>query len=198
MLIIHSLKRLALESCAFTLQRGEAIAVTGASGSGKSQLLRAIADLDPNEANMELDKVARQDLTPMQWRKRVMYVAAESGWWGDLVAEHFADTTAAKLRLAKLGLSEDALDWPVRRLSSGEKQRLSLIRALALNPDVLLLDEPTSALDQDTTQKVEDILLGFLKEGGSILIVTHKKEQVKLFGPGRLHVAAGRVQEVSS
>ena len=75
---------------------------------------------------------------------------------------------------------------------------MALIRALVLKPGVLLLDEPTSALDRLTTQKVEDVLHGFLSDGGCILIVTHSAEQAEQFGPGKLHIADGRVQEILS
>lgn len=197
MLTIKSLKRLSLESCPFEVKRGQATVVTGASGSGKSLFLRAIADLDPNDANILLHTMPRSRFTPMEWRTRVMYVASESGWWDDLVVKHFADPEAARGWLSAMGLADDALEWTVRRLSSGEKQRLALIRALVMKPDVLLLDEPTSALDQDTTHKVEAVLKRYLKDGGGILVVTHDPEQMRLFGPGRLHIKDARVEDLS-
>lgn len=173
------------------------MAITGASGSGKSLLLRAIADLDPNEASIGLHAKPRSDYSPMEWRKRVVYVAAESGWWDESVAVHFPHLEQAKQWLSPMGLSDNALDWGVRRLSSGEKQRLALIRALAIEPDVLLLDEPTSALDQESARKVENVLKDFLAAGGGILIVTHDIGQADLFGQQRLHIEADRVQDVS-
>ena len=195
MLSIKTLKRLSLESTAFELKAGQATVVTGRSGSGKSLLLRAIADLDPNDSSMDLNGKPRSSHSPIEWRQRVMYVAAESGWWDESVAPHFANPSAAAGLFGAVGLPCDSLDWKVRRLSSGEKQRLALIRALVLKPDVLLLDEPMSALDQLTAQKVEMVLHGFLSGGGSILIVTHSAEQAEQFGPGRLHIVDGRVQE---
>lgn len=197
MLTIKSLKRLSLESGPFEVKRGQATVVTGPSGSGKSLLLRAIADLDPNDSTILLHAKPRSNYSPMEWRKRVMYVAAESGWWDDSVAEHFTDPEAARGWLSTMGLAADALEWTVRRLSSGEKQRLALIRALVMEPDVLLLDEPTSALDQDTAHKVESALMRYLEDGGGILIVTHDPEQQRLFGPDRLHVKDARVEALS-
>lgn len=173
------------------------MAITGPSGSGKSLLLRAIADLDPNEANITLHAKPRSDYSPMEWRRRVVYVAAESGWWDESVAAHFPRPRLATKWLSALGLSKDTLGWDVRRLSSGEKQRLALIRALAIEPDVLLLDEPTSALDQQSAQKVESVLKGFLADGGGLLIVTHDSKQADLFAQQRLQVKADRVLDIS-
>src|SRR5436309_42871 len=68
---------------------GVCIAITGASGAGKSLFLRMIADLDPNEGEVWLDGVRRRSVAAPNWRRRAVYMAAESGWWADLVDEHF-------------------------------------------------------------------------------------------------------------
>lgn len=197
MLHIKSLHRPNLQCGAFTLGAAESKTVTGASGSGKSQLLRAIADLDPNFGEVFLGDKERASFQANEWRMQVQYVAAESGWWDEAVAAHFDDLNAASQLLPKVRLPEDCLSWMVRRLSSGEKQRLALVRALILKPRVLLLDEPTSALDEFTSEAVENLLLDYCSQGASLLIVSHDAEQAAKFSnSGRLHVVDGIVTEV--
>jgi ABC-type iron transport system FetAB ATPase subunit len=128
-----------------------------------------------------------------QWRRLVTYVAAESGWWDDTVGRHFADPAGSRTRLAHVGLPDDALDWPVARLSTGERQRLALLRALAHEPRVLLLDEPTSALDPDATRAVEALLGATLARGVAIVLVSHDVAQVERLAHRRLRMAAGQL-----
>jgi ABC-type multidrug transport system ATPase subunit len=85
------------------------------------------------------------------------------------------------------------MNWPVTRLSTGEKQRLALIRALILDPPVLLLDEPTSALDEDTTQQIEQLLQSRLQQGVSILLVTHDKRQAERLASRIVHISRGQL-----
>ena len=132
------------------LATGACAAITGPSGSGKSLFLRMIADLDPNEGEVWLNERERASMPAPEWRKHVTYVSAEFGWWADLVIDHFPSQARSEVAAlsARLGLRADRLDAPVAQLSTGEKQRLSLIRALLPNPPVLLLDEPTGPLDE--------------------------------------------------
>lgn len=163
---------------------GGCVAIAGPSGAGKSLLLRMIADLDPNEGEVLLDGHERRGFTAPEWRRRVVYSAAEPGWWFDTVAPHFpgpAMDTARRLA-PRLGLPPDLLDGPVIRLSTGERQRLALIRAMALESPVLLLDEPTGALDQDSTRLVEVVLRERLAAGTGILLVSHSPEQAARLG----------------
>jgi ABC-type iron transport system FetAB ATPase subunit len=167
-----------------TVAAGECIAIAGPSGSGKSLLLRMTADLDPNDGDVVLDSRERRSFTAPAWRCRVVYSAAEPGWWHDNVAPHFpgAARDTARDLMPRLGLAAALLDSPVVRLSTGERQRLALIRALALDPPVLLLDEPTGSLDQDSTTRVEDVLRERLAAGTAILLVTHSPEQAARLG----------------
>ena len=127
------------------LAAGECLAVTGESGSGKSLFLRMIADLDPNEGQVKLDGVDRSSLPSPAWRRRAPYVAAESGWWLKTAAQHFAPERldAARALATRLGVGTTPFEGEVARLSTGERQRLVIIRALVLDSPVLLLDEPT-------------------------------------------------------
>lgn len=195
MLVLKELRRPQLAPTSFMLAAGECAALTGASGAGKTLLLRAIADLDPNEGEVEVDAVKRSAVAAPQWRRQVAYVAGESAWWDETVAQHFREPAEARGQLATVGLAPDALDWPVSRLSSGERQRLGLLRALAPRPRALLLDEPTSALDPDTTLQVEALLHRLLQEGMAILLVTHDPAQAARLASRRLVIEAGRVRE---
>lgn len=136
-----------------------------------------LADLDPNEGEVLLDGVSRARMTAPAWRRKVVYVAADSGWWRDAVADHFPDLRAARALAGRLALKAELIDGPVLRLSTGERQRLALIRALLLGSPVLLLDEPTSALDEDLTACVEIVLRERLALGTVIVMVTHDPAQ---------------------
>ena len=197
MLSVSALTRPALEPVTFELADGECIAVGGASGSGKSLLLRAIADLDPNEGAVALDGVAREAMTAPEWRRRVVYVAAEPGWWSDVVGGHFDDWDGARNLVAATGLPDDCRNWPISRLSTGERQRLGLVRALVLEPRVLLLDEPTSGLDDAATEAVEELVRARLVRGASALWVTHDGEQGRRLARRRLVCADGTVSEAT-
>lgn len=157
------------------LAPGTCAAITGPSGSGKSLFLRMLADLDPNEGAVELDGRSRDAFSPPQWRRAVTYVPAEAGWWADDVRDHFAPAQLprAAVLAAKLGLAPELLQGPVARLSTGERQRLAIVRAVVLDGPVLLLDEPTGALDQASTERVERLLRDLLAERRSVLLVTH-------------------------
>jgi putative ABC transport system ATP-binding protein len=166
------------------LETGECVAITGPSGSGKSLFLRMIADLDPNEGEVHLDGRERRSWSAPEWRRQATYAAAEPGWWGERVAEHFppALIDAARALLTRLSLAPEMMGAAITRLSTGERQRLALIRALVLDPPVLLLDEPTGALDQETTRLAEAVLRERLERGAAILMVTHSAEQAARLG----------------
>lgn len=174
------------------LSAGECIAVEGPSGSGKTLLLRAIADLDPCPGDVLLDEVSRSAMSGPAWRRRVMYVAAESGWWAERVGDHFEDWQDVLDRFGPLGLPANCNGWPVQRLSTGERQRLALLRALEAGPTVLLLDEPTSGLDETAVAAVEALLDGRRRAGAVLLWVTHDASQAARVATRRLRLAAGR------
>ncbi|WP_295851885.1 ATP-binding cassette domain-containing protein [Tardiphaga sp.] len=179
-----------------TLERGACASITGPSGSGKSLLLRMVADLDPNEGQVHLDGRSRATWSAPDWRKRVIYVAAESGWWAEDVAQHFPATerTAVRAMTDRFGLKSELLDGPVARLSTGEKQRLALARALLRAPLILLLDEPTSALDDESIERVELLLRERMTAGMSILMVTHNGRQAERLARRHYLMSAGRLE----
>jgi putative ABC transport system ATP-binding protein len=178
------------------LGTGVCAAITGPSGSGKSLFLRMIADLDPNEGKIWLNGKERASMPAPQWRKQATYVSAESGWWADRVIEHFdvnrrSDVAALA---ARLGLRVDLLDAPIAQLSTGEKQRFSLARALLPSPPVLLLDEPTGPLDEESVAQVEALLQERMASGTSILLVTHDPDQAERLGSQRYRMVAGHLE----
>jgi phosphate-transporting ATPase len=125
----------------------------------------------------------------------VGYVPAEPGWWADTVGEHFSEWTAALAFVKALGFPEEARAWPITRLSTGERLRLALIRALMVEPKVLLLDEPTAALDPASVATVESLIATRVRAGLAVLWVTHDAEQVKRVAHRLLVVEGGHVRE---
>ena len=178
------------------LGAGACAAITGPSGSGKSLFLRMIADLDPNEGKVWLNGTERASIIAPDWRRKVTYVSAESGWWADTVIEHFTRDKRSEVAglTARLGLPADLLDASIARLSTGEKQRLALVRALLLYPPVLLLDEPTGPLDEESVALVEALLQERMATGTSILLVTHDPNQADRLGNQRYRMVAGHLE----
>src|SRR5262245_59243043 len=195
MLSVESLSRLHV-SASFELRSGECIALQGASGTGKSLLMRAIADLDPNEGVLKLDGVLRESMPAPVWRKKVTYVATEPGWWAETVQEHFSAWDDAIPLIEKLGLPPTCGTWDIRRLSTGEKQRLGLARALMLDSRVLLLDEPTSALDANSRGVVETIIADRASMGMGIMWSTHDEAQAKRVGSRLFVMSSGHIEEL--
>ena len=184
-----------LQPVTLRLDAGECVSVRGASGSGKTVLLRALADLDPCGGRVSLDGVDREAMAGPDWRRQVTYVAAEPGWWAEVVRDHFEDWSAMRDTAAVLGLPDACGDWPVSRLSTGERQRLGFLRAFVQQPRVLLLDEPTSGLDPDATAAVETLVRRHLDGTGAALWVTHDRNQGRRMGRRVLTVADGAVAE---
>jgi phosphate-transporting ATPase len=195
MLTVSGLKRLHI-SVSFELQDGECVALQGPSGVGKTLLLRSIADLDPNEGTVKLDGTLRESMPAPAWRKRVTYLAAEPGWWSDTVQDHFSGWDDALPLIARLGLPPSCGPWPIQRLSTGERQRVGLVRALMLRSRVLLLDESTSALDPTSAAAVESLIAERISNGTSVVWSTHDDAQARRVGSRVLVMSAdGGIEE---
>lgn len=192
MLRLEQLQPQGLDPIDLELGAGECLAVQGASGSGKTLLLRAIADLDPCPGEVMLDGASRGSMTGPAWRRQVMYVSAESGWWGERVGEHFEDWQAVVQRHGTVGLPADCDGWAVQRLSTGERQRLALLRAIERVPRVLLLDEPTSGLDTTAIAAAEALLDDCRRDGMALVWVTHDPVQAARVASRHLTLCAGR------
>ena len=145
-----------------SVSAGQVWMVAGASGTGKSQFLKALADLIEHTGEVLFNGINQQIIFPEQWRRQVMYFSAETAWWSDSVAAHF-DSLPDKALLQSIGLPFDILQKKPDECSSGEKQRLALLRGLSYQPAILLLDEITANLDMEASVKVEALLKNYLK-----------------------------------
>jgi len=176
-LLIENLRYQQIGPLSLCVKTGECVGVIGPSGVGKTLFLRAVADMDPHEGRAFLDDRASTDLTGPEWRRRVGYLPSESAWWFESVGEHLNGVAPEWLR--DLGFEEDVLDWRVSRLSSGERQRLALIRLLANKPRALLLDEPTANLDADNIDKAESFLTAYRqRRHPPVIWVSHDADQL--------------------
>ncbi|AWF82825.1 ABC transporter [Microbulbifer sp. A4B17] len=183
-----------LQGVSFTLKPGLITCISGPSGAGKSRLLRAITDLESHSGDIFLGDKSQCAYPAHKWRSHVMLVPAQSAWWGETVGDHFASSMNDALK--GLGFPEDAVKWQVNRLSSGEKQRLALIRAISYKPQVLLLDEPTANLDADSTQVVEQWLTGLIEKHRLPTIwVAHSQEQIRRVAHRHLAIVNNQLEE---
>ncbi|HML42266.1 ABC transporter ATP-binding protein [Hyphomicrobium zavarzinii] len=193
MLRVEHLRIGALPPLSFAVADGECLAIEGPSGSGKTRILRAIADLDPVEGQLFLDGTERREMPATEWRRLARYAAAEPGWWADTPRGTLPAAAAVQPRIVRLlaavGLDEDVLDRPVSLLSTGERQRIALVRALVDEPRVLLLDEPTGALDIGSTALVEELIRFQLLAGRSVLIASHDTALIGRLAHARLQLA---------
>ena len=173
-----------------TIRKGEVVAIIGPSGCGKSTFLRSLnlleeptsgsvffegtditgEGVDVNKARQKIGMVFQQfNLFPnMSVKKNIMLAPTQL----KLMTEEEASDKADAL-LKRIGLSEKADQRP-QRLSGGQQQRVAIIRALAMNPDVMLFDEPTSALDPEMVGEVLLLIKDLVKDDMTMIIVTHE------------------------
>lgn len=172
---------------------GECVCLSGPSGAGKSLLLRAIADLDVHEGKVWLGEREAREFAPREWRRQVGLLPAESQWWYERVGAHFTAVDEAQWQV--LGFGRETLDWQVARCSTGERQRLALLRLLANKPRVLLLDEPTAALDPASVQRVEAMIAAYREEQqAAVLWVSHDPAQMQRVATRQIRIVAGRLE----
>ncbi len=187
----HELK--ALDNVSFTLDEGKFIVILGPSGAGKSTLLNLLGGLDnASEGQIIVDG---KDISTLSSNEMAEYRASTVGFVFqfynliptltvkenvDLVAEIVPNAFPSEKMLEEVGLSDHLNNFP-SELSGGEQQRVSIARALAKNPKIILCDEPTGALDSQTGVLVLKLLLSMAKNyGKTIVIVTHNQNIAKM------------------
>ena len=170
------------------LPAGKVLGVVGPSGAGKSTLLRAVNRLiEPTDGEVYLDGVATGTMDPLELRRRVGMVFQLPALFGESVEEAVLygarlagkEVSAGRL-LRMVGLEEAMAEREPGSLSVGQQQRVSIARALALEPEALLMDEPTSALDEAARNRIEG-LVGELNRtlGLAVMFVSHDLAQVR-------------------
>jgi putative ABC transport system ATP-binding protein len=170
------------------------VSLSGESGAGKSLLLRALADMEPHAGQVLLDGVACDAMAPTEWRRNVALLTAESAWWHDRVGAHFP--VVDESLLSEVGFDNKVMSAEVHGLSTGERQRLALLRLLAGEPRVLLLDEPTASLDPHNTGCVERLLVRYREmHGAAVLWVSHDPEQTRRVARRHWRMVEGRLYE---
>ncbi len=198
MLRIDYLQVPGLPALSFEVPARECLAVEGPSGCGKTRLLRAIADLDAAQGYVYLEGVERRELPGPEWRRRVRYASAEPAWWGPIAREHFPVSAKLDRLLSALALEPAILDRPIAELSTGERQRLGLVRAIADEPRVLLLDEPTSALDAQAAALAEELIKFQMLAGRIVVLVSHDSAQIARLAHARLLLADATSRKAES
>jgi putative ABC transport system ATP-binding protein len=193
---VFQLNQLATEQvgpCQLTLNPGEIVAISGASGIGKSLLLQACADLIPHRGEVRLNGVSAVDFGPSVWRRQVSYLGPTSCWWRYCAGDHFPSPLTPQLHswFLQVGLKPAILEQVAVTLSSGERQRLALLRLLQQGPTILLLDEPTSFLDSAGKILVEQLVQEYLAadQQRAAIWVTHDLEQLERVGDRALWLA---------
>jgi ABC-type iron transport system FetAB ATPase subunit len=172
----------------------ECVVISGPSGSGKTLLLRALADLDPHQGSITLDDAEHTTYGGPAWRRQVAMLPTESAWWRPRVGEHFRGFHED--RFERLGFGKAVLDWDVARLSTGERQRLGLLRLLENEPKVLLLDEPTANLDPEYQERTEALIVDYQSGTEAPAIwISHSREQAERLRGRQYCMTEGTLQE---
>ncbi|MBE7063621.1 MAG: amino acid ABC transporter ATP-binding protein [Ruminococcaceae bacterium] len=182
---IHALREVDTE-----IHRGEVVVVIGPSGSGKSTYLRSLnlleeptggriffEDTDITDPKVDINRVRQKmGMVFQHFNLFPHYTILKNMTLGPIkllkIPKAEAEEKAYAL-LERVGLRDRANAYP-SQLSGGQKQRIAIVRALCMNPDVMLFDEPTSALDPEMVGEVLDVMKGLARDGMTMIIVTHE------------------------
>jgi len=193
------------------VQKGEVVVILGPSGCGKSTLLRCINGLESiqgGEILLDGEVISNRKKDMHLIRQKVGMVFQSYDLFpnmtvlknillGPLKAQKRDKeevTAQAKKLLERVGLS-DKIDAYPRQLSGGQKQRVAIVRALCMNPEVLLFDEVTAALDPEMVREVLDVMMDLAKEKRTMLIVTHQMEFAKAVADRIIFIDEGVIVE---
>ena len=194
-----------LHDITMQVREGETLVLMGPSGGGKSSLLRCLNRLEePQQGRILLRGQDIREIPVIELRRRVGMIFQKTSPFEGTVAENIAygpalrGETLSRERILALmeaaALDVDLIDRPASALSGGQEQRLAIARALANEPEVLLLDEPTSALDPVATHNVEAALLRLRVQMGLTMVwVSHSVEQARRVADRLLLLEAGRI-----
>lgn len=192
-----------LSSLDLKVVKGELVTIMGASGSGKSTLLRLINRLSEVDSGIILfNGKDIREYPPLELRKRIGMVFQFPVMFPGSVRENIAfgmnlwgNTVDIEALAGETGIEETLLHADTGKLSGGEKQRVSIARALANQPEILLLDEPTSSLDAPAEEKIEELLQRLQKEQNLTMIwVTHDREQARRISGRSLLLKEGKLE----
>ncbi len=201
-----------LELSQLTIDAGDRLAIVGPIGSGKSTLLRAIAMLDPIEGDVHWNGALVSAENIIRYRRQVVYLAQRSAVVSGTVRDNLKlpfelqiaagetspkyDETRGIQLLDQLGKQPAFLDQSAEQLSGGEGQLVALVRAILVDPSVLLLDEPTASLDPETTLRFEQVVMDWHNPGGrALLLVSHDESQRDRLTSRQILLDAGRMVE---
>ncbi|WP_223068637.1 amino acid ABC transporter ATP-binding protein [Paenibacillus caui] len=196
-----------LKDVSLEIKEGERVVIIGPSGSGKSTLLRCMAGLESIDGGLILYN--GQDVNGSRHsRSEIGMVFQSFDLFQHLsaiqnimlapkvvkrVSDQDARSRAVQL-LERVRLSDRAEHYP-EQLSGGQQQRIAIARALAMNPKLMLFDEPTSALDPEMTSEVLDVIVDLVKDGMTVVIVTHEMEFARRVGDRIIFMDQGKVVE---
>ncbi len=193
------------------IKAGEKVVIIGPSGSGKSTFLRCLNLLEvptDGEIYFEGENITDPKCNINKVRARMGMVFQQFNLFPNLtvlgnltlapvhlglMSKEEANTKAKQL-LERVGLLEKADNYP-KQLSGGQQQRIAIVRALCMNPDVMLFDEPTSALDPEMVGEVLDVMKALAKEGMTMVVVTHEMGFAREVGDRVLFMDEGIVLE---
>lgn len=177
------------------VRAGEQLAVVGPTGSGKTLLLRSLSALDGiDEGRLFCDGRALDDWYPPEYRARVTYVRQRPALWEGTVETNLEDVFRLAAQHSRSYRRDRAIDWlaafdrterflakPTAELSGGEQQITALVRALGLQPSVLLLDEPSASMDVTATMQAESLVARWIGEapGRAAIWTSHNARQVE-------------------
>ena len=186
--------RTVLKNVSFEVYSGEIFIIRGPSGSGKSTLLRCLNRLiEPDAGDILFKGKSIFEMNPTELRRGVILVPQVPVMFDGTVKENltfalevlkmkYSDEDIKEI-IERVGLPLSYLDKPARELSVGEQQRVSIARALMLNPEVMLMDEPTSHLDPENTRIIEDLILDLNRDRNiTFVVVSHSEEQARRIG----------------